>query len=192
MIRALSVIAIFLLLAPARNFAGNIDFVKENIFISLVLPDTMCVKGEYFFASTDGSAIHTTVMYPFPVDSSINFPCLIRVRDKAGPVAFQSNPGQAMILIPVSIAKNDTGKTTVVYRQKLKKNSGRYILTTTQTWRKPLGNSNYFITVPSHAILNFLSYESDSVFTRKDSTVYFFSKKVFMPTKDLVFSFCRR
>ena len=172
--------------------AGNLDFVKENIYITLVLPDTMCVKGEYFFASTDGSAIQTSVVYPFPVDSSINFPHSIHVSDKAGTVVFQSHQDQAMVLIPVSIAKNGTGKTTVVYRQRLNKNTGRYILTTTQTWQKPLGKSNYSVTMPAGATLTFLSYESDTVCEKKGAVVYSFSKSNFMPAKDLTFSFKKR
>ena len=140
-----------ILLFATSLFAGNLDFVKENIYITLVLPDTMCVKGEYFFASTDGSAIQASVVYPFPVDSSINFPHSIHVSDKAGTVVFLPHQDQAMVLIPVSIAKNDTGKTTVVFRQRLLKSTGRYILTTTQTWQKPLGKSNYTVTVPAGA-----------------------------------------
>jgi hypothetical protein len=114
------------------------------------------------------------------------------VSDKAGTVVFQPYQDQAMVLIPVSIAKNDTGKTTVVYRQKLNKNTGRYILTTTQTWQKPLGKSNYSVTVPAGSMLTFLSYESDTVYEKKGSLVYTFTRSGFMPTKDLTFSFKKR
>ncbi len=180
----------FLLAAPV--FAGNLDFVKENIYVSLRLPDTMCVTGEYFFAAKDGSVLTTSVVYPFPVDSTIAFPHAIRVTDKAGPVAFQSHPDQAMILIPVTIGKGDTGTTTVVYRQRLNGNTGRYILTTTKSWQKPLGKSNYSVTVPSRAVLTFMSYESDTVYQRNGSLVYSFTKSDFMPARDLVFSFKKR
>jgi hypothetical protein len=176
----------------ATSIAGNLDFVRENIFISLALPDTLCVKGEYFFASTDGAAISSSVIYPFPVDSVLYFPHTIRVSDKSGPIGYKPQQEQAMVLIPVTIGTGETNKTTVIYRQRLKKNTGRYILTTTQAWQKPLGKSNYFITVPSGAILTFMSYQSDSVYTRGDSTVYFFSKNNFMPDKDIVFSFSKR
>ncbi len=179
-------------LLSANVFASDLDFVKENIYVSLRLPDTMCVTGEYFFAAKDGSALSTSVVYPFPVDSSIAFPHAIRVTDKTGPVAFQSHPEQAMILIPVAIEKGDTGTTTIVYRQRLNGSTGRYILTTTKSWQKPLGKSNYSVTVPSNAVLTFLSYESDTVYQKNSSLVYSFTKSDFMPVKDLVFSFKKR
>jgi hypothetical protein len=179
----------FVLALAVNGFAGDLDFVRENIYVSLRLPDTMCVKGEYFFATKIGSAIKTSVVYPFPVDSSLDFPHAIHVFDKTGTLTYQSHPEQAMVLIPISINKADTSKITVVYRQRLKRNTGRYILTTTQSWEKPLGRSNYSITVPQNVTLEYFSYESDSVFNKKDSLVYFFSKENFMPIKDLVFRF---
>jgi hypothetical protein len=182
----------FALFFTADVFASDLDFVKENIYVSLRLPDTMCVTGEYFFAAKDGSALSTSVVYPFPVDSSIAFPHAIQVTDKEGPVAFRSHPEQAMILIPVTIGKGDTGTTIVVYRQRLKRNTGRYILTTTKSWQKPLGKSNYSVTVPSNTVLIFLSYESDTVYQKNGSLVYSFTKSDFMPARDLVFSFKRR
>jgi hypothetical protein len=188
--KSTGILLLFLLAGCAG--ASSLDFVRENIYVSLRLPDTMCVTGEYFFAAKDGAALTTAVVYPFPVDSTIVFPHAISVTDRTGAVSFQSHPEQAMILLPVNVAKGDTSKTTVTYRQKLRGNVGRYILTTTQNWQKPLGKCMYEVSVPRDVTLTFLSYESDTVFEKKGALVYRFGKDNFMPTKDLVFSFKKR
>jgi hypothetical protein len=46
--------------------------------------------------------------------------------------------------------------------------------------------------VPAGAVLMFLSYESDTVYEKKASLVYSFTKSDFMPTKDLIFSYKKR
>jgi|WetSurMetagenome_2_1015567.scaffolds.fasta_scaffold00186_3 hypothetical protein len=167
--------------------AGDLDFVKENIFVSIHLPDTMWVRGEYFFAAKNGERLETPVRYPFPVDSTLTAPTAIRVSTGSGAIACDTVPGMSSILFTVSIPPRDTVKATVSYRQRMRAGRGRYILTTTQTWGKPLVNSNYYLTAPSKARVSFLSYESDSVYAKKDSLVYFFKKKVFMPDRDLEF-----
>jgi hypothetical protein len=178
------------LLAICR--AGDLDFVKENIFVSIHAPDTMRVRGEYFFVCKNGHPLETTVQYPFPIDSDMAAPRSIRVELKTGTLAFDTLPGLSSILFRVSIAQGDTAKITISYYQLMKHRTGRYILTTTQTWGKPLVNSTYYLTAPSSVRVSFLSYESDSVYAKKDSLVYYFAKKVFMPDRDFVFSYEKR
>jgi hypothetical protein len=169
--------------------AGELRFASENMFISIAPPDTLCVQGEYFFASKSGEPLSTPVAYPFPVDSLHAFPHVIRVEQKGKLLPFEPQVRSATIVFPLKLDKNETSCVTISYRQKLSRPKARYIITTTQTWGEPLAWGYYRIAMPSGAALSYLSYPSDSVFSRADSTIYEFRKKNFMPERDIVVEF---
>jgi hypothetical protein len=162
-------------------------FVKEAIAVSVLPPDTIGVRGDYFFTAAGPAVTGIPLSYPFPVDSSADYPCFIEVKDTrtAQAIAF-GRQGQA-IMFSVGVRTGDTTAVTVVYKQRVKKNSGRYILTTTGIWGRPLVDSRYSVSVPDTMTLTYVSYECDSVATAGNRLVYQFFKKKFMPDRDLAF-----
>jgi hypothetical protein len=169
--------------------AGNVLFIKETIAVSVLVPDTVEVRGDYFFTAADSSlaAALTSLFYPFPVDSSGEYPCFIEVKNARSGKAIEFGRQEQGIMFPVEARAGDTTAVTIVYKQRVKKNSGRYILTTTGTWGRPLVDSRYSVSVPNNVTLNYMSYECDSVASAGDRLIYQFFKKKFMPDRDLAF-----
>jgi hypothetical protein len=168
--------------------AGGVLFVRENIAVSLLLPDTVMVRGEYFFRAGDTAPASTQLYYPFPIDSLAGFPCFIKVSDGRAAKEIGFSRSREGISFPVAVKAGDTMEVGVVYKQRAGKKTGRYILTTTGAWNAPLENSRYSVSVPSAMTLTFMSYECDSVAAEGNCLVYRFFKKKFMPDRDLSFS----
>jgi hypothetical protein len=138
-------------------------FIKETIAVSILVPDTVEVMGDYFFTAADSSVVRMPLFYPFPVDSSGEYPCFIEVKNTGSGKAIEFGRDEQGIMFPVSARAGDTTAVTVVYKQRVKNRSGRYILTTTGIWGRPLIDSKYSVSVPDNATLNYMSYECDSV-----------------------------
>jgi hypothetical protein len=163
-------------------------FIKETIAVSILVPDTVEVMGDYFFTAADSSVVRMPLFYPFPVDSSGEYPCFIEVKNTGSGKAIEFGRDEQGIMFPVSARAGDTTAVTVVYKQRVKNRSGRYILTTTGIWGRPLIDSKYSVSVPDNATLNYMSYECDSVAPAGKRLVYQFFKKRFMPDRDLTFT----
>jgi hypothetical protein len=176
------------LAAPAES--GDLLFVKEMIAVSVVVPDTVEVRGDYFFTIADSSAAatRTPLFYPFPVDSYGEYPCFIEVKNACSGKAIDFGRQEQGIMFPVEARAGDTAAVTVVYKQRVNNRSGRYILTTTSSWGRPLVDSRYSVSVPNDVTLSYLSYECDSVASAGDRLMYQFFKKEFMPDRDLTFT----
>jgi hypothetical protein len=173
------------LTAPAG--AGGLLFVKETIEVSVFPPDTVCIKGAYYFTGTGTDVAELPLHYPFPADSGAGYPFFIEVRDPhtAKPLPFVRE-GEG-IAFSVRARAGDTAAVVVVYKQRFPGKSGRYILTTTALWGRPLNDGRYSVSVPKGATLDFMSYQCDSVVSSGGRMVYHFFKKKFMPDRDLTF-----
>jgi hypothetical protein len=166
--------------------AGDLRFASENIFLSIAQPDTLCVTGEYFFASKSGVRVSTPIVYPIPVDSIHAFPHVISVKQSGKQIPFESLPEDGTIVFSLTFAAKTSPCVTICYRQRLSRPTARYILLSTGTWGEPLQMGYYRIALPAQTRLAFLSYPSDKVSAARDSTVYEFARKNFMPEKDIV------
>jgi hypothetical protein len=180
--------ALAALVVPAG--AAELLFIKETIAVSILVPDTVEVMGDYFFSTAGSSAavVRTSLFYPFPVDSSGEYPCFIEVKNARSGKTIEFGRGDQGIMFPVSAQAGDTTAVTVVYKQHVKNRSGRYILTTTGIWGRPLIDSRYSVSVPDNITLTYVSYECDSVSSTGSRLVYQFFKKQFMPDRDLIFT----
>ena len=167
---------------------GQVLFVRENIAVTVLPPDTVMVCGGYFFSTGEAGPVPAQLYYPFPVDSSADYPCFIKVTDNRTAKDMAFNRSSEGISFSVGVTEGDTAETVVVYKQHVKNRNGRYILTTTSAWGRPLTNSRYSVRIPTAMTLTYMSYECDSVVATGDHLVYHFFKKEFMPNRDLSFT----
>lgn len=185
----IAMVAVVLFLCAVVNpvTAGELRFSAENINVTLYPPDTVEVTGVYFFTASDGSHRRQKVIYPVPLDSAAEYPFFFSVHrsGKTGEVTFDRIA--TGITFGIDVPKGDTATITVIYRQRFSGNAGRYILTTTSSWGRPLENSRYTIRIPASTTLTYLSYECDTVFMAGKNLIYSFYKKRFMPDRDLIF-----
>ena len=168
-------------------FAGELRFAAENIDVTLYPPDTVEVTGEYFFTSSDGLACKQRVIYPFPADTAAEVPCSVTVRKGDPPQNVSFNLIDDGISFGVEVPEEDTVAMTVTYRQCFRNKTGRYILSTTTFWGRPLSDSRYSLRVPVNTTLKYLSYECDTVYVKGTNRIYSFFKTRFLPERDLVF-----
>ena len=192
MYRFVAVVIVAVLATCTTSKASKVLFVKEHIDVRVLNEALFEVQGEYFFTSGDGNAGVSTLFYPFPIDSASLYPSFIHVSsmERSDSVSFRKN--DRGIFFPVTVHPGDTSGIEVVYRQQVKKRSGTYILTTTGAWGRPLRNSSYSVCVPQALTLNYMSYESDSVFVKGKNVVYSFFRSCFMPDRDLFFTWSEK
>ncbi len=168
--------------------AGDILFIRENISVAIVPPDTIKVDGEYFFSTAQSMPLSAPLYYPFPIDSAANYPCFIRVTDGRSAKTMPFTRQEQGISFTINCKAADTAEVIVLYKQRVKNQSGRYILTTTGAWGRPLVNSRYTMSIPQTLTLAYMSYECDTVVKSGNDLVYRFFKKQFMPDRDLSFT----
>lgn len=172
-------------LMAVQSFAG-ITFKKENITVSIIACDTLEVQGIYFFENRDSSSATMMIHYPFPVDDSWQYPHLISVENlsERKPVDFitkRDGVNWYLSLPPLSV-----DSTKVIYRQRVFRLRGRYILTTTQDWGKPLEKAAFKVVVPENSTLTYWSFQSDSVSVKNGQVIYQAWKENFYPEEDLM------
>jgi hypothetical protein len=180
-------IPLLILLATTPLFAGELDFWRENIAARVVAADTITIDGTYFFRSSTGAAVHTQLFYPFPLDSVHDYPVRWAARSAAGGAPIVCRESREGFFFPVSVEPGAVCSLLITYTQHVRKSQARYILSTTKAWDKPLGPSNYTVTLPSKMTLLFLSYEADTVISSKGQTTHRFFRDNFMPDRDLAF-----
>jgi hypothetical protein len=154
--------------------------------------DTFYVNGLYYYRNTDAVAIKRVLFYPFPENPSMDEAGNLKARnltiDKEKDITLRSNRNGAMI--GLEVAPKDTAILQVQYSQKVNGNQAEYIITTTKSWGRPLDVANYILRVPEgQYIIDSLSYKPDTCFHPRGEYVYVFSKKNFMPEKNIIIYF---
>lgn len=86
----------------------------------------------------------------------------------------------------IEIKPEETSKFRISYRQKLLGNRAEYILTTTQSWGRPLEQANYTLIIPNKLSIDSLSYTPDSFETKRDRIIFFWEKENFMPDRNFI------
>lgn len=158
--------------------AQKLDFYKEIITIE-VFEDYCTVDGEYFFHNDKN--IGTMILYPFMINDSLSYPDSISILSKnLEKIDFKKN--NKNIVFP--FRKIDYFK--AFYRQKTTCNYFEYILTTTQNWGKALQEADFIIKVHNDLELTNLSLPYNKISHSKDFTLYFISRKNYLPRKNII------
>lgn len=176
------------MLLPYFDTNAAVLFDSESIFVDIRLPDTVMVSGRYSLVNSSKESVSRVIHYPFPIDKSMLYPCSISIRqlEIATPINFNKN--NEGILFVAEIAPKDTVRYIICYMQKVTANAGRYILTTTQHWNRPLRQADFEVSIPANHAFKYVSYDVDTVFCCDHKAIYRFSRKSFMPEKDLIFN----
>lgn len=181
-------ISIFCLIAMAPGaIAQNASFFKEHITFKIE-DGYFYVSGQYYLRARDNSKELLSLFYPFPTDS-IYHPAdslLIYDFNKAREITNYKKMSNGVIF------NLDLDSVTIVYisyRQQLKSNTARYILTTTQQWGKPFEEVTYELIIPEKLKITSFSYPPDRKDAIDNSLIYIWRKENFMPTQDMIFTF---
>jgi hypothetical protein len=171
--------------APPRP----VEFFAEEIALS-VTDSTAEVTGIYHFRNNTAREGIYPVAFPFYVDSLCPYPDRIdgfEVESGAVGRALEIRKYEQRNSITISIPLKPHAVTTwrLEYRQRIRGNSARYILTSTQSWGEPLEEATYEFVVPSEFTDVHVWPEADSVIEEGHYCKYRAHRIDFMPTKDM-------
>ena len=164
-----------------RKKVGKIRFYKEIISI---YPEEseFRVIAKYFYRNLTKEKVILKAYAPFPIDKNHSYPHNITLRENGSlPVVYERK--KKTIDFYMVFKPGEEKVLTLDYRQKTRKKQGRYILTTTSSWFKPMDEGYYYIYLPDGIPLKSSSYSTDLI-TKNDVSYYYFEKKNFMPPKD--------
>ena len=176
----------FIAILPVKSWgAPKLSFFKENITFTICAQDTIEVHGIYWFSNTGDDSISTYITYPFPIDSNAAYPYYIVVAqsDTHKTVAYQKF--SRGISWRQSVPARGFDSVSVVYRQKVKKGCGQYIVSTTKLWGKPLQKANFTVRVPRRITMIFWTFQADSVTTTNDTILYHSYFNSFLPDGEM-------
>jgi len=174
-----------LLAACARPPQSPVRFCREEVALD-VQPGWLRVSANYHFLNPTGQPVTAMMLYPFPLDSNSAWPDSISIPGHR----FRLADSGVTFLMRLRPGAEDSFQAS--YRQPLRGNSCRYIVTSTKKWRRPIDLARFKVVVPRDLPDVNLNYEPDSI-TRTDSAVvYWFARQKFYPDKDVVVTWAAR
>lgn len=172
--------------------SGRLEFDSEEIVID-VRGDAVEVTGTYHFRVAGGPVPAQPMLYPYPEDPLLGEARTLRLEwqqpgGRWAPLAFEELPPRGVRWrLPASAA--DTLTVRTVYRQAMRSNYARYIVTTTQAWGQPLRKASFEIRLPPGA----KDPEFSHPFRPKGPSVrvWTFDATEFLPREDIVVRYRR-
>lgn len=167
--------------------AQDISFFKENITMKLE-KKTFYVSGNYFLRTTGDQSI--TLVYPFPVDSLYGETDSLRIFNlTTNRIVEPLTVKKEAAVLKVDFGGNSEVEILIAYRQKLLGNRAEYILETTRAWKKPFEQADYELIVPEGLKVNTFSIAPDESIPAGSETIYYWTRRNFMPEVNMVFDF---
>jgi len=167
----------------------SILFQKERIIVS-VMTDRVLIRGEYTFVNLSSVSRSIRLFYPFPVDSLHSFPVNISVTSGDKRIPFKT--AEKGIYFTIKLLAESTANMNVSYEQPCLVSNACYILKSTAYWQTPLEEADFEIRIPPGIELKNMSYAADKVVKNQDTLVCTFTRKNFMPVKDLCFEWDKK
>lgn len=158
-------------------------FTEEQIDIH-VFQDHVRVNGYYIYENPFPFPVVQGFLLPLPVDDSHPEPVLIsakKLSPSEKPIPIRSLFGR--YVFNLTLAAGERSKVMVQYYQHSPEKNARYILTTTESWRRPLARGLYRL-LPQGVKIISSNYSLDS----SGSGLLRFQRQEFMPQRDWLFS----
>jgi len=173
--------------SPCENLANPIQFVKENVVISLS-HEKAKVEGIYFFYNSSEEAQNINMLYPLHKDNDHPYPHSIEVwevnSDSLTKLPWAK--GTNDICWQARFLPKEAKKIKVEYEQRLKTKDFIYILTSTKKWRKPIKEARFVVKVPTYFENVQFSFPANRIEKKDNLISYFIDNKDFVPQKELI------
>jgi hypothetical protein len=174
-------VLIFVLLAGLGD-AHGVLFENEKITV-FVYDDRIRVEGVYTFSNDTPTPGPQGLFYPFPIDSLHPTVENVTVRMDSSDITFATATNGIGFSVPLPTSGMATVE--VCYEQLCLDSAACYILTSTSTWNAPLREAQFEVHVPPSLELHASSYEFDDTTDKNGTRVYSFTRRNFLPEKDL-------
>lgn len=168
-----------------------VRFDRERIEVR-VTSGRIHVKGLYHYANASRLPAVLTLRVPFPVDAEHPQPEWFtlchsgedgRMGEEILPMVRGRDVSFRLIFRP-----QEAKWVRLDYLQPSRVNHGRYLLTTTKPWRRPIGRADYILRLQSDLALVSSNYQVSSVADTAGGSVFVFSKSDFFPDRDWEFA----
>jgi hypothetical protein len=173
---------ILLFVSPSLHLKAqnHVSFFEEHIDFALDT-DYFIINGIYSFHNDTEKDINQQITFPFAdktamIDS-------IRIINLSTNSKIKFTRLENSVLFNFILPSKDTVDINIFYRQKISI-VNKYIITSTQTWGKPLDTAVYTLTTEKDLKIKSFSYSYDSVREVKDKKLYIWEKYDFMPKFD--------
>jgi len=161
-----------------------LHFAREEIDMK-VRPGYVEIGGNYHFTNAFSKPTSARIFYPFPLDSIHGYPDSIVLLTRGDTMPHRV-PGDSGVYFMMSFVPRQEDSFYAWYRQPLRGNAARYIVTTTRAWGRAIDMARFRISVPASLQDVKLSYRPDRIERTDSIVVYHFARRGFYPDKDVV------
>jgi hypothetical protein len=162
-------------------FEEHIDFqIDSNYFI---------INGIYSFYNNSNHSVNQRIIFPF-ADKTTEIDS-IRLLNLNSHKRTQFKRLDNSISFDLNLDAKDTVDINIYYRQRIS-SENKYIITSTQSWGKPLEKAIYTLTTDKNQKIKSFSYEPDSLDSSHNKKIYFWRKNQFMPKLDFIVTIDKR
>jgi hypothetical protein len=176
---------------PAGNIIAEgfpLRFDSEVIRLRIA-GDSLEVDGTYYLACRRPLDRPLSLIYPFPRDSLLLGARMVSGRLRIGQedwsdLRFDLLPDPSRVRWWVPPCSGDTIEIRSLYRQGLRANYARYIVTTTRAWAEPLRRARFEIRLPAGARPLEFSFPFEAT-SDSAGTVYVWEAESFYPERDI-------
>ncbi|MEA4983421.1 MAG: hypothetical protein VB066_11990 [Paludibacter sp.] len=158
----------------------HVSFFEEHIDFALDT-DYFVINGIYSFHNTTDRPVNQQISFPFA--DKISAIDSIRILNLNEGTKIPFNKAQNFVQFNLTLSPGDTVDVNIYYRQKVAI-VNKYIITSTQTWGKPLDKAVYTLTTDKCAKIKSFSFAPDSIEERDGKRLYIWRKQHFMPVTD--------
>jgi hypothetical protein len=160
----------------------SLQFYREDIVFK-INKDAVETDADYHFCNTGEKDIQTPLFYPFP-ENTMELIDSISIRDLKTNEVIAYREAKSGVFFNISVRAYGQSSYRVYFRQRLVDKKFTYILTSTESWNRPLEFANFELQIPEYLKVDSLSYPPDTSFMKNNFQYYFWKKKDFMPGKD--------
>jgi hypothetical protein len=184
---SLVVIAIYFF----SGYFTPVHFDREKIEVR-VERGLIQVTGLYHYRNSSRLPTLLTLAVPFPIDAAHPAPVdvvLAEAAEDGRPLAeIEPSRWGRGLRFRLTFRPGEAKWIRLDYAQPTRVANGRYLLTTTQAWRRPIGRAEYLLHLPGNSQLVSSSYALAPVPAPGPGRTYAFSKTSFLPTEDWDFA----
>jgi hypothetical protein len=165
----------------------DISFFKENITMQIE-KDYFYVTGIYYLQTRGDTSV--VLVYPLPVHSLYGEVDTVVIFNMTTDRFIQPLASRKdAIVFKAGFSEHAQVSLLISYRQKLLGNRAEYILESTASWREPLEQADYQLIVPKETKITSFSIPPDESVESGDETIYYWTRKNYMPPVNMIFEF---
>jgi len=165
--------------------AQRLSFISEFLTFELHADSTFTTSGNYIMKNNTPDRDYFLLSYPFPQDEYMGEVTHWDIKGNVENVRER----KTSLGLRFKLAPGMQESFWATYTQKCLADSAKYIITTTQAWKKPLEIAEYTLIVDECFKVSALPFEPDRQWSADGKQYFFFLKENLMPEKDFVFRY---